>query len=283
MKKYYSICKKLICIEAEYFPGDNPMWAQFEAAEGIADINIICKVCEPFPELKNNSISAGSFLVSVDGETVCRELPMGTVHGALTRYTPDDTSFSETIFTGRSFPVMMDSRYMWSSVSLAQLLLSQNAFFIHSSFIKAGGKAVLFSAPCGTGKSTQAALWEKYRSAEVINGDKAGILVENGVYACGVPFCGTSGICKNQNLPLGAIVFLSQSPQNHIRRCGGTDALQKIIKNTYLDYTAPDESRKFVDIAIEIINSVPVYDFGCTPDEDAVIVLEKTLKAEGVI
>lgn len=283
MKKYYSICKKLICIEAECFPGDNPMWAQFETSEGITDINISCKVCEHFPEMNGNSIRAGSFLVSVDGETVCRELPMGTVHGALTRYTPADTSFSETFFTGQSFPVMMDSRYMWSSVSLAQLLLSQNAFFIHSSFIGIGGKAVLFSAPCGTGKSTQAALWEKYRSAEVINGDKAGILVEDGVYACGVPFCGTSGICKNQNLPLGAIVFLSQSPQNHIRRCGGTDALQKIIKNTYLDYTAPDESRKFVDIAIEIINCVPVYDFGCTPDEDAVIVLEKTLKAEGVI
>lgn len=284
MKKFYSICKKLICIDAEYFPGDNPLWSQFETEGGAADINISCKVCEAFPEtsVKNKSKS-GEFFVFAEGETVYREFPMGTVPGALTRYTPADTSFSETFFTQKSFPVMMDSRYMWSSVSLAQLLLSENAFFIHSSFIEIGGKAVLFSAPCGTGKSTQAALWEKHRSAEVINGDKAGILVENGVYACGAPFCGTSGICKNKNLPLGAIVFLSQSPQNHIRKCNGSDALQKLMQNIYLDYSAPDEARMFVDLAIQIINNIPIFDFGCTPDEDAVITLEKTLKAEGVV
>lgn len=284
MKKYYLLCKKLICIDAEHFPGDNPMWTQFETESGIADINISCKVCEPFPEMQGESKGkAGEFLVSVEGDTVYRVLPMGTAHGALTRYTPADTSFSETFFTQRSFPVMMDSRYMWSSVSLAQLLLTKNAFFIHSSYIDIGGKAVLFSAPCGTGKSTQAALWEKYRSAEVINGDKAGILVEDDVYACGVPFCGTSGICKNKNLPLGAIVLLSQSPQNRIEKLGGTDALQKIMQNIYLDFLAPDEQLMFVDLAIELINRVPIFSFGCTPDENAVITLESILKAEGVI
>lgn len=284
MKKYYSICKKNICIEANNFPGDNLMWEQFETETDSFDIEINCKVIDPFPGMPGKcSETAGDFIVSVDGDTVYREFPMGTVNGALTRYTPADTSYSETFFTKKSFPVMMDSRYMWNSISLAQLLLPQNAFFIHSSYISVGGKAILFSAPCGTGKSTQAALWEKYRNAEVINGDKAGILVENGVHACGVPFCGTSGICKSQNLPLGAIVFLSQSPQNHAEKLCGTDALQKIMQNIYLDFLAPNEKLKFVDLAIEIISSVPIYAFGCTPDEDAVITLEKTLKSEGVI
>lgn len=284
MKKQYSICKKLICIEADSFPGDNPMWTQFEASGEAADINIRCKVREPFPEASGEfKGTAGEFRVQVDGSTVYRELPMGTEHGALTRYTAADTSFSESFFTPRSFPIMMDSRYMWSSLSLAQLLLPQNAFFIHSSFIDIGGKALLFSAPCGTGKSTQADLWQKHRNAEIINGDKAGILVEDKVYACGVPFCGTSGICQNRTLPLGAIVFLSQSQENTVTKLRGTDALQKLIENTYLDFLAPDEQRMFVDVAIEILNSVPVYGFACTPTQDAVNTLENTLKAEGVI
>lgn len=284
MEKFYLLCKKLICIDAEYFPGDNPLWSQFETESGAADVTIKCKIREPLPEIPVRSKEkSGEFLVSVDGGTVYRELPMGTQPGALTRYTPADTSFSETFFTQKSFPVMMDSRYMWSSVSLAQLLLKQNAFFLHSSFIDIGGKAVLFSAPCGTGKSTQAALWEKHRSAEVINGDKAGILVDNGVYACGVPFCGTSGICKNKNLPLGAIVLLSQSPENRIKRLAGIEALQGVLQNIYLDLIAPNEQMMIFDLLIKLLEKVPVYSFGCTPDENAVIALEKALQYGGVI
>ena len=284
MKKYYSLCKKLICIEAESFPGDNPLWAQFEADEGNADISIRCKVCEPFPEMLGESKGrAGEFLVSVAGDTVCRALPMGTLDGALTRYTPADTSCSETFFTQKSFPIMMDSRYMWSSVSLAQLLLPKNAFFIHSSFISVGSKAILFSAASGVGKSTQAALWEKHRSAEVINGDKAGVLVENGVYACGAPFCGTSGICKNKDLPLGAIVLLHQSAKNSIRRLSGVEALQGVLRNIYLDLLAPNEQNQIIILLIELLKTVPVYSFGCTADENAVIALENALQDGGVI
>lgn len=280
MKKFYSLCKKSICIDAESFPGDNPLWTQFETAPCDADITVNCTVCDCFPEAPAG-VRSGDFTVSVDGDTVYRAFPMGNIHGALTVYSPDDTSRSKTFFTPRSFPIMMDSRYMWSSVSLAQLLLSANAFFIHSSFISVNGKAVLFSAPCGVGKSTQAALWEKYRGAEIINGDKAGILVEDGVYACGVPFCGTSGICKNKTFPLGAIVLLSQAETNSVRRLSGTEALQGIMSNIYLDFIAPYERLKCTDLIIELLSAVPVFSLGCTPDEDAVKALEEAL--EGVI
>ena len=284
MKKIYSVCKKLICIEAEYFPGDNPLWAQFEAEGNEADINIRCTVREPFPEMQGEFRgTADEFSVSVDSDQVYRAFPMIRKHGALTRYTPADTSHSETFFTAESFPIMMDGRYMWSSVSLAQLLLPQNAFFMHSSFISVNGKGILFSADRGTGKSTQAALWEKYRGAEVINGDKAGVLVENGVYACGVPFCGTSGICKNKTFPLGAIILLGQAPENKIRQLSGIEALQRILQNVYLDLLAPNEQAKIFDLLIELLGSVPVYSFECTPDEKAVEVLENALQNGGVI
>jgi hypothetical protein len=276
MKKYYSLCKKNICIEAEYFPGDNQLWAQFESKPCKADITVNCTVSDCFPEVQEGT-RTGEFKVFVDGDTVYRALPMGTVPGALTKYRPADTSQSETFFTPKSFPIMMDSRFMWSSLSLPQLLITQNVFFIHSSFISVNGKAVLFSAPCGVGKSTQAALWEKYRGAEIINGDKAGILVEDGVYACGVPFCGTSGICKNKTFPLGAIVLLSQSPVNKVRRLSGTEALQYLLKNVYLDLIAPGEQDTIIKLLISLIEIVPVYSLACTADETAIETLEKAL------
>ncbi len=284
MKKFYRICKKLICIDADSFPGDNPMWEQFEAENGNADINIGCRISSSFPVVpEEKKTKAGEFVVSFSGNTVYRELPMGINPGALTEYKPADTSCSTTFFTPRSFPVMMDSRYMWSSLSLAQLLLPKNAFFIHSSFISVNGKAILFSAPCGTGKSTQAALWKKHRNAEIINGDKAGILVENGVHACGVPFCGTSGICKSKDFPLGAIVLLGQSPENKIKRLTGIEAVQKVLQNVYLDLVAANEQQTIIDLLVELLKTVPVYSFGCTPDENAVVTLENELQNGGVI
>lgn len=284
MKKIYSVCKKMICIEAEYFPGDNPLWSQFEAESDEADINIRCTVCEHFPEAQGEfKGTAGEFIVSVKGDSVYREFPMGKRQGALSKYSSTKNQPCEVFFTSQSFPVMMDERYMWSSISLAQLLLPQNAFFMHSSFISINNKAILFSANSGVGKSTQASLWEKHRNAEIINGDKAGVLVENGIYACGVPFCGTSGICKNKTLPLGAIILLGRSTENKIRRLSGVEALQGILQNIYLDLLAPNEQTKIFDLLINLLEAVPVYSFECTPDEKAVETLEYTLQNGGVI
>jgi hypothetical protein len=173
---------------------------------------------------------------------------------------------------------MMDSRYMWLTIALSQLMLNQNVLFFHSSFIDYKGKGILFSAPCGTGKSTQAFLWEKHRNARIINGDKAGVSLKDGVvYANGVPFCGTSNICKNVTVPLNAIVLLEQAKENQIIRLKGAHALQMLMKNIYLDMIAPDEQRKCVDLLIDIMAEVPVYLLKCTPDEQAVESLEKVL------
>ena len=166
---------------------------------------------------------------------------------------------------------MSDYRYMWNSVSLGQLLLPFKSLLFHASYISVDGEAILFSAECGVGKSTQAELWRKHRGAEVINGDKAGVSVENdGVYAHGLPFCGTSGICKNKTLPLKAIVLLGQAPENKIRRVTGIEAIQSLLGNIYLDFLAPGETQKCVDVLIELLNTVPVYRLDCTPDEKAV-------------
>lgn len=259
------------------------MWAQFETAEGKTDISIDCKICEPFPKMEGKICGQNTDLaVSFDGNTVYRTLPMVTTHGALTKYLPDDTSHSVTYFTQKSYPIMMDNRYMWSSVSLAQLMLVKNVFFLHSSFITVDGKAILFSAASGVGKSTQAALWQKHCGAEIINGDKSGILIEDGIYACGVPFCGTSGICKNHILPLGAIVLLSQAESNSTRQLTGVEALQGVMQNIHLDFLAPDEKRRCVDLIIELLSFVPVYALACTPEKEAVITLENELRNGGV-
>ncbi len=284
MEKLFRICNHDISITAPRFSENNDDWNAFEVDEFNGGLNIRCIVNDRLPEITASECGTNADVTVYScGEKVYRKIDMGTAEGVLSVYSLSSPNESTAYFTHKSFSTMTDSRYMWNSLALPQLFLLRKTFFLHSSYVDIGGKALLFSAPCGTGKSTQADLWRSCRQAETVNGDKAGISVCNGVLAHGVPFCGTSGICKNRTLPLGAVVFLSQSSENHIRRCSGTEAVRLFMNNTYLDFLAPQEQRMFVDTVIEIINKTPVYFYGCTPDERAVAALEKVLKTEGVV
>lgn len=279
MKQNYAICGKRILIESPLPLTEHENFSIFAVNEGEADIKITYNVAEKLPETPVNTKKTpiGAF-VSWEGEKVFRHNPMGVAEGALSCYRVTDTSESQVYFTNQSYGVMSDFRYMWNSVSLSQLFLPFKILLFHSSYISTDGGAVLFTAQCGVGKSTQAELWRKYMGAEVINGDKAGVSVEeNGVFAHGLPFCGTSGICKNKTLPLKAIVLLSQAPENKINRVTGISAIQSLMGNIYLDFVAPGETQQCVDALIDLLSKVPVYHLQCTPDESAVKCLAEKL------
>ena len=111
-----------------------------------------------------------------------------------------------------------------------RMLAEHGGVVLHSSYIiTQRGEALLFSAPSGTGKSTQAELWRSYAGAKVINGDRALVKAENGVTANGILFSGTSGISENVTAPLRAIVLLRQSEKNEIRSVSGKEAFMRLL------------------------------------------------------
>ena len=279
MFKIYDICGQKIHIEMPDFPNDYEGWRLFEVNESAADISVACQVAEELPEISGEFCGErGEFSVYIQGDKIFRKRSMGTVEGSLSCYSYLNGDNCQVSFTSRSFRILTDERYFWSSVPLAQLLLPKKAALMHASYIDIGGSAVLFSAPCGTGKSTQAELWRVHRDAEIINGDKAGIFFKDGkAFAGGLPFCGTSKICKNKNVPLKAIVLLSQGKENWVKRLTGFEALQGIISNIYLDLFSPLERQMCIDFAIELLEKVDVFSLECTPDERAVEELEKYL------
>ncbi len=279
MKRNYSICGKVISIDSPRSLTEHENFEIFAVGEGKADIEITYHIGEDLPQPPGDPVeTSGGSLVSWRGNDVYRNTPMGTAQGALSHYKISDTTKSQVWFTDTSYGVMADFGYMWSSVSLSQLLLPFKILLLHASYIGYKGEGILFSADCGVGKSTQAELWRKYMGAEVINGDKAGVAVEpDGVCVYGLPFCGTSGICKNKSLPLKAIVLLGQATENKITRLNGVQAIQSLLGNIYLDFKAPGETQQCIDTIIELLCTTPVYRLDCTPDERAVETLATEL------
>lgn len=164
--------------------------------------------------------------------------------------------------------------------ALEQLLLKHHAFQLHSSVIDWNGQGILFSAPSGTGKSTQAELWRKYESAQILNGDRGVIRRKDGQYRVyGSPYAGTSGIYTNMSAPVRAIVVLSQAAENRVERLTPIAAFQKLYRESTVPAWDPDFVERFSAELTELIGEVPVLHLACRPDQEAVAVLKAALSA----
>lgn len=178
------------------------------------------------------------------------------------------------------------SSFLWPGVSLNQLLLYGNALVFHASYIRHQQQAILFTAPSQTGKSTQAALWQRHRGAELINGDKAAVRMgtgSEGNQVCGVPFCGTSGVCKNETMPLRCMVVLSQAKDNTVRRLRPTEALPLLCKNLFSDDLISEEWQMSLHLLLRLVEKTPIYALACRPDEGAVQALEQAMLRDGIL
>lgn len=171
------------------------------------------------------------------------------------------------------------STMLLETFSLEKYLLRENALVLHSSFIVYQGKAILFTAPSGTGKSTQAGLWGKYEGTETINGDRS--IVQRtaaGTFRVhGLPFCGSSQIRVNKTVPLGAIVFIEQHPTNVVEPMNPAQAYGKL----YGEMSINSWNRSAVEQSLQIIETlvagIPMVHLKCNMEQDAVNTLKQYL------
>jgi len=176
-------------------------------------------------------------------------------------------------------PARITANYVLDCMAAEHLIARNNGFIFHCSYIDHGGKAILFTAPSETGKSTQADLWQKYRGSEIINGDRAAVrLVDGTLMAEGIPFSGSSQYCKNRSLPIEAIVYLGQAPKTSIRRMRGYEVFSKIWEGVSVNTWDRKDMETVSAVVQEAAQRVPMFHMPCTPDETAVNVLEDALR-----
>lgn len=274
MIRQYRICNLNITVDAPFFYEDSALWRLFSADFGdCADIYYHVNYVD---KLDNSAESDGQFY---------RVFNMGTQPGYSFAF---DNKNCRDVFVrvlNSCANVLMDSRFMWDTLRLCDILLYHNALVVHSALIDTQHGGIAFCAPSGVGKSTQAALWAKYRNAQIINGDKSAFVYgENGISFCSVPFCGTSGIDINKNAAALAAVFLNQSSENNVQMPAAAEIFSLLSRDIIADTSVPEFGRRAVELMLNIIGKLRFYTFGCTPDENAVDALECALfkEANGV-
>lgn len=172
-----------------------------------------------------------------------------------------------------------DIRNIWDKIDFSRILLKNSALILHASYIIWNGWGILFTAPSGTGKSTQAELWKKYRGARIINGDRAVIREKDGqLWTYSLPFAGSSGICLNKDAPLAAIAVLEQAGEDEVHRMSGINSVKHLYTQCAVNRWNAEEVSAVTRLLENMSGEAEIVKLRCRPCESAVDILETYLK-----
>lgn len=143
---------------------------------------------------------------------------------------------------------------------------------LHASMVSNSGKAFLFLARSGTGKSTHSSLWLKHiPGTELMNDDNPIVRVwpDGRVIAYGSPWSGKTPCYRNVQAPVGAFVKIQRSPDNRITPLNVLQSYA-LLYSSCSGFKADSVIADGLHSTLErCISSVSCYVLECRPDEEA--------------
>ena len=156
---------------------------------------------------------------------------------------------------------------------LAKALLDHDVLLMHGSCLAIDGKAVLFTARSGTGKSTHTRLWRQLFGDRVVmvNDDKPFIRIgAEGEPALiyGTPWDGKHHLSRNMSCPLHTIVRLMRGTENEILPLETDDMIATLFQQIFCP---PDSASKikFLGLISRLCQKVQFRELHCNMDSAA--------------
>ncbi|MCX8128625.1 MAG: hypothetical protein N3I35_00805 [Clostridia bacterium] len=206
----------------------------------------------------NNSLSA--FIGVDDCDRVISRLDANEGWSCATISYIKDNHHSERAATG-----------ILSEILFCSCIPFHRGIVMHAAAIEWKDRGIMFSAPGGTGKSTQANLWKTHMGARILNGDRPAVrLLDERPFVSGTPWSGKTPDFLNHSVPLTAIIVLEQAVENSIRTLRCHEAVERLMPRCFLTYCGRELMERAIDILGKIIEITPVYLLKCKPDKDAV-------------
>ena len=193
--------------------------------------------------------------------------------------TEDDIAAEKSQAGAENFPdYYLESLSVFRKLCDYVLSFRQGIIF-HSSAISVDGKAYLFTAPSGTGKSTHARLWREMLGdkAVIINDDKPIIrFIDGDFYVYGTPWNGKHRLDTNARAKIAAICEIKQGKENKICRISPQEMLPVVFNQT-IRPTELDKMDNLLAILDKLLTSVPLYRLTCDISRQAAETSYKTM------
>ena len=158
--------------------------------------------------------------------------------------------------------------------AVAENLLHRDVLLLHGSTVAVDGEAFLFTAACGTGKSTHTRFYREVFGdrAVMVNDDKPFLrFTEEGVLACGAPWSGKHGLETNVAVPLAGICLLTRGTENTIRPASAEELLPMLRHQSNPPRKEADLP-KWESLLMKLSGTVPLWQMECTKDPQAALV-----------
>lgn len=162
---------------------------------------------------------------------------------------------------------------------IADHLVHRDTILFHGSAIAVDGRAVLFTAKSGTGKSTHTKLWREAFGdrAVMVNDDKPLLRVtEEGVLVCGTPWDGKHRISTNCMMPLEAICILERGQENQVFPLAARQALPMLMQQSHRSKD-PAAVAQLLKVLDKLSQKVRFYRLECNMDPEAAQVAYKAM------
>ncbi len=203
---------------------------------------------------------------------------------ACASYTAD---FSHVLCAVNEKPFLQPPKMLGSllrMLPMREIFLHFGTLFLHASQIAYNGRGILFAAPSGTGKTTQARLWQEFCGAEIICNDRTLLRKHGGVWhTYGYPLDGSEPVRSGAVNRLGCVVLLEQGKENRVQRLSPGKAVGPLMRQAVMDCWSAEAREGVMNLLFSLLEDVPVFLLSCTPDQHAVEVLKGKLEEEEVI
>lgn len=192
-------------------------------------------------------------------------------------------SFCEEKQKEQSHLTEAQCEYIFAGSEFYRKFIRKGGMMLHASAVEVDGKAYLFSADSGTGKSTHTKQWQKYFGEDralIINDDKPAIRKEkSGWTAYGTPFSGKTDENLNRKAVLQGICMLERGEQNTIGRIGVWEAIPLLMRQTIVPRNE-ELAGELLEILDRLISEVPIYRLKCNISEEAVLTAYEMMRGE---
>ena len=162
---------------------------------------------------------------------------------------------------------------------LAEHLFGFGILLFHGSAVAVDGEGYLFTAACGTGKSTHTRLWREVfgSRAVMVNDDKPFLKITDGtVLVCGAPWSGKHGLDTNITVPLKGLCVLERGAENRIRKAEAHEVLPMLYKQGYRPL-GEEKAPAYLALVEALAANTPLWHMECNRDPQAALTAHRAM------
>lgn len=217
---------------------------------------------------------------------------MDTFGRTLTQAKPYLTSDAPVDLMIHSYPEQLKERHPDLSLDDCEYLSTGGSFYrqlaefqgimLHASCVVVENRAYLFSAPCGTGKSTHVRLWLELlgERAFILNDDKPALRIIDGqIYAYGTPWSGKDDCSRNAKALLGGIAVVRRGKENSMRPLPPDEAIFALMNQTARSIR-PDAMEGCINTVGYIVSHASIFELCCNMDPSAARLSYETMSGK---